>query len=72
MKVLFTHSYFLSFDTKQWKLQQPYAPLATIQAAAVLRNKNYAVDLWDVMFEKNPLAVEEKIKSFDADVLGDL
>lgn len=70
MKVLFTHSYFLRFDAKQWKLQQPYAPLATIQASSFLRKKNFTVDLWDSMFEENPLAIEEKIKSFAADVLA--
>ncbi len=49
-KVLFSHSYFLRFDPKQWKLGQPYAPLATITAAAFLREKGYEVDLFDTMF----------------------
>ena len=43
MKVLFTHSYFLRFDAKQWELQQPYAPLGTMYAAAVLRRAGIEV-----------------------------
>jgi radical SAM superfamily enzyme YgiQ (UPF0313 family) len=49
-KVLLTHSYFLRFDPKQWKQQQPYAPLGTIYAAAVLRETGYSVALHDTMF----------------------
>ncbi|RYZ19226.1 MAG: B12-binding domain-containing radical SAM protein, partial [Chitinophagaceae bacterium] len=36
---------------KQWKLQQPYAPLGTLYAAALLRSAGYAVALHDVTFE---------------------
>lgn len=49
-KILFTHSYFLRFDPKQWKMQQPYPPLGTISAAAYMRNRNYQVALFDTMF----------------------
>jgi len=48
--ILFSHSYFLQFDPKQYKLGQPYAPLATITAAAFMREKGYSVDLLDVQF----------------------
>jgi radical SAM superfamily enzyme YgiQ (UPF0313 family) len=50
MKVLITHSYFLRFDPKQWSLQQPYAPLGTMYAAAVLRKINCDVRFYDTMF----------------------
>lgn len=49
-KVLFTHSYFLRFDPKQWKLGQPYAPLGTLYAAALLRENGFEVALHDTMF----------------------
>lgn len=49
-KVLLTHSYFLRFDPKQWKQQQPYAPLGTLYAAAVLRESGYDITLHDTMF----------------------
>ncbi len=48
--ILFTHSYFMRFDPKQWDFMQPYPPLATIQAAAVMRESGYSVSLFDTMF----------------------
>jgi anaerobic magnesium-protoporphyrin IX monomethyl ester cyclase len=62
-KVLFTHSYFLRFDPKQWKLQQPYPPLGTLYAAAVVREAEFDVRLFDTMFALSPkeiLAAIEK------------
>ena len=52
MKVLVTHSYFLRFDPKQWELQQPYAPLGAMYAAAVLRKNNFEVSFHDTMFSQ--------------------
>jgi hypothetical protein len=43
MKLLFTHSYFYKLDPKQWRFKQPYPPLATILAAAVLRNIGHQI-----------------------------
>lgn len=48
--ILFSHSYFLRFDPKQWATGQPYPPLATLYAAALLRDNGYAVSLFDTMF----------------------
>ncbi|HEX9511844.1 MAG TPA: radical SAM protein [Puia sp.] len=53
-KILFSHSYFLRFDPKQWATGQPYPPLATIGAAALLREKGYGVALFDTMFIEDP------------------
>jgi len=63
-KILFTHSYFLRFDPKQWATGQPYPPLATIGAAALLREQRYKVSLFDVMFVENP---DEVVKMLAAD-----
>jgi anaerobic magnesium-protoporphyrin IX monomethyl ester cyclase len=52
--ILFTHSYFLRFDPKQWKTAQPYAPLGTLYAAALMREKGYDVELHDTMFAQSP------------------
>lgn len=49
-EVLFTHSYFLRFDPKQWAAAEPYAPLGTLYAAAWLRQHGFSVALHDVMF----------------------
>jgi anaerobic magnesium-protoporphyrin IX monomethyl ester cyclase len=45
--VLFTHSYFYKKDSKQWKFKQPYPPLGTITAAAVVRRSGFPVALFD-------------------------
>ena len=52
--ILFTHAYFLWLDPKQWRTGQPYAPLATLWAAAVMREKGYDVHFHDVQFSKGP------------------
>jgi len=52
--MLFTHSYFLRFDPKQWKTGKPYAPLGTLYAAALMREKGYRVSLHDVQFSHSP------------------
>lgn len=55
--ILFSHSYFLRFDPKQWALGQPYPPLGTIYAAALMRENEYAVTLFDTMFVSDPREV---------------
>ncbi|MBC7400681.1 MAG: B12-binding domain-containing radical SAM protein [Mucilaginibacter sp.] len=56
--ILFTHSYFLRFDPKQWSIGQPYAPLGTLYAAALMRENGYNVSLFDTMFVADPAEVE--------------
>jgi anaerobic magnesium-protoporphyrin IX monomethyl ester cyclase len=56
-KILFAHSYFLRFDPKQWETGQPYPPLATIGAAALMRGNGCQVALFDTMFAESPDAV---------------
>ncbi|HWB90642.1 MAG TPA: radical SAM protein [Puia sp.] len=53
-KVLFSHSYFMRFDPKQWSTGRPYPPLATIGAAALLREHGFDVSLFDTMFVASP------------------
>lgn len=69
MKVLFTHSWFMKYDPKQWQIMEPYAPLATIIAAAVLRNAGYDVMLHDVMFEESPDSIKPILETWQPDVL---
>lgn len=64
MKILLSHSYFLRFDEKQWKQQKPYPPLATIQAAALLKANNHEVKLFDTNFA---YAAEEVIPFLEED-----
>jgi anaerobic magnesium-protoporphyrin IX monomethyl ester cyclase len=51
--VLLTHSYHLPFDRKQLRKMQPYPPLGTLYAAAVLREQGASVAVFDSML-KNP------------------
>lgn len=69
MNILFTHSYFLRFDEKQFKQRKPYPPLATIQAAALLREKNFQVELFDTNFASGPNEILPKIKAAKPDIL---
>ena len=47
--VLLAHSFFLRNDPKQMEKMRPYAPLATLYAAAMLRQNGYEVALFDAM-----------------------
>lgn len=53
-KILFTHSYFLRFDPKQFRQMQPYPPLGTLSAASVMREEGFDVYLFDPMFSASP------------------
>jgi anaerobic magnesium-protoporphyrin IX monomethyl ester cyclase len=68
-KVLFSHSYFLRFDPKQWRARQPYAPLGTLYAAAYLRHHGYEVSLFDTMFVKSPEEVLGPLQKIQPDIL---
>jgi radical SAM superfamily enzyme YgiQ (UPF0313 family) len=60
--ILFTHSYFLRYDPKQWATGQPYAPLGTLYAASYLRENGYEVSFFDTMFALQPGEIEPAIK----------
>jgi anaerobic magnesium-protoporphyrin IX monomethyl ester cyclase len=69
MKLLYTHSYFLNFDTKQLAIAMPYPPLATLYAAAYLRENNHQVFLHDIQFAHSALEIETSIKLLQPEVL---
>jgi radical SAM superfamily enzyme YgiQ (UPF0313 family) len=48
-EILFGQAYYLRFDPKLWRAQQPYPPLGTLYAAACLREAGYDVALFDAM-----------------------
>ncbi len=68
-RILFTHSYFLRYDPKQWKLGQPYAPLGTLYAASLMRQNGYDVELFDTMFVHSPTEVVERLDKFQPEYL---
>lgn len=49
--ILLTHSYHLYYDRKQVRKMQPYPPLGTLYAAALLRERGFSVALFDSMLE---------------------
>ncbi len=51
--VLFTHSYFLRFDPKEYRAMMPYSPLGTLYAASFLQSKGYSAALFDSMLEQS-------------------
>ncbi|HEY9004769.1 MAG TPA: radical SAM protein [Ohtaekwangia sp.] len=60
--ILFTHSYFYKFDPKQWRFKQPYPPLATILAAAVMREAGFPVALFDTALRDTPVEITKEIE----------
>lgn len=66
-RILFSHSYFLRFDPKQWATGQPYAPLGTLYAAALLREHGYEVALFDTMFATGPEALVAETEKYKPD-----
>jgi anaerobic magnesium-protoporphyrin IX monomethyl ester cyclase len=68
-KILFTHSYFYRFDKKQWDTKQPYPPLGTIYAAAVMREAGYQVSLFDTALIETPENIIPLIENQKPDYL---
>src|SRR4026207_1496159 len=66
-QILFSHSYFLRFDPKQWSIGQPYAPLGTLYAASLMRQNGYAVFLLDTMFAHRPDEVIAPLEQIQPD-----
>jgi anaerobic magnesium-protoporphyrin IX monomethyl ester cyclase len=49
LKIQVGHSYFLTYDRKQWERGKPYPPLATLHIAALLREMGHEIALFDAM-----------------------
>ena len=67
--ILFSHSYFLRFDPKQWAAGQPYAPIGTLYAAAFMREKGYTVSFFDTMFAHRPEDIQPSLEKHNPDFL---
>lgn len=68
INILFSHSYFLRLDPKQWKTGLPYAPLGTLYAASLLRENGYRVSLFDTMFSEEPDELLQHIAANHPDI----
>jgi anaerobic magnesium-protoporphyrin IX monomethyl ester cyclase len=69
MKLLFTHAYFRNFDPKQVAHAQPYPPLGTLLAAALMRDKGHEIRLFDTMFSQGPEELMPYLRDFKPDAL---
>src|ERR1041385_1295021 len=61
-RVLVTHSYFYKLDPKQWKFKQPYPPLGTLQAAAVIRDAGFETTFFDVALCDGPHEIASSLE----------
>ncbi len=68
-RVLFTHSYFYKFDSKQWNNKQFYPPLGTITAASFIRSKGYEVNLFDTNLADHPNDIIPSIQKYKPEYL---
>src|ERR1700761_2583230 len=69
LSILVCHSYFLRFDPKQVARGKPYPPLATLQAAALLRQAGHEVALFDAMLATGIEEYETKLAAVKPQVV---
>jgi len=62
--VLFGQSYYLRFDPKLHKAMQPYPPLGTLYAAAVVRQAGYDVALFDAMLASSTVEWDSALEAY--------
>jgi radical SAM superfamily enzyme YgiQ (UPF0313 family) len=60
--ILVTHSYQLDSDPKQKRLGQPFAPLGTLYASAVLRDGGFSTGFYDSTFKIDPAQIIPLLK----------
>ena len=52
-EVLIGHAFFLRHDPRSWAAMQPYPPLATLYAAACLRQRGHAPAFFDAVLAES-------------------
>ena len=69
--VLLAHAFFLDNDTKQREEKfKPYSPLATLYAAAILRESSFKVDLFDATLLKEGDAFKKYLEQSQPKLLA--
>src|SRR5436190_8523797 len=59
--LLFASTFFYKLDPKQWSFHQPYPPLGTLLAAAVARELNHEVSLFDATLANSPNEIVQEL-----------
>jgi radical SAM superfamily enzyme YgiQ (UPF0313 family) len=54
MRLLLTHGYFLADDPKEREIMKPYAPLGLLYLSSHLRQRGFAVEIYDSTFGTKP------------------
>ena len=67
-RVVVGQSYFLRFDAKLWRAMQPYPPLGSLYAAAVLRKDGHDVAVFDAMLARDESEWDEALARLRPDV----
>ena len=69
MKILISHSYFISYDPKEANNHKPFPPLAPLHLSTLIKQElNLEVEFFDVMFDKDWKILANKINSFEPDI----
>jgi len=63
LDVVFSHSYYYKFDSKQWSNKTPYPPLGTLYAASYLRENKYNVGVFDANLLDSPLEIKPYLEA---------
>jgi anaerobic magnesium-protoporphyrin IX monomethyl ester cyclase len=69
LKIQVGHSYFLTYDRKQWERGKPYPPLATLHIAALLREMGHDIALFDAMLADGVEDYASALQSAQPDVV---
>jgi radical SAM superfamily enzyme YgiQ (UPF0313 family) len=69
MELLLTHGYFLYEDPKELQIMKPYPPLGLLYICSHLRNKGYAVEVFDSTFQTRA-ALRERLLRGTTSALG--
>jgi radical SAM superfamily enzyme YgiQ (UPF0313 family) len=67
--LLLTHGYFLFEDPKEMQIMKPYAPLGILYLCSHLREKGFAVDVFDTTFSSRA-ALFQHLRTETPSVLG--
>jgi radical SAM superfamily enzyme YgiQ (UPF0313 family) len=67
--ILLTHSYHLSYDSKQSQKMQPYVPLGTLYAATALRENGISVAVFDAMLQAPETGFRQMLQNSGAKIV---
>lgn len=66
-RVVISNAYFYPLDKKQWRFKQPYPPLGTLLAAALVREMGFEVVFCDGNLDDGPKRIADQIRSAKPD-----